>query len=62
MNEMELNQKTRDLLDRVRHGCKTLSLFDSPADLAEAANGQIDKLVEWRESVFSDLSGCGLRR
>jgi hypothetical protein len=40
MNEIELNQATRDLLDRVRHKRKCLSLYDMPADLAEATDGQ----------------------
>ena len=60
MNQIELNQRTRDLLDRIRHKRKALSLLDSPADLAEAADGQLDRPVEWRGSVSSDLSGCGL--
>ena len=39
MNQIELNQKTRDLLDRVRHKRKCLSLYDMPPDLAEAVGG-----------------------
>jgi hypothetical protein len=37
MKEIELNQETRDLLDRVRHKRKCLSLYEMPWDLAEAA-------------------------
>jgi len=40
MNEIELDQETRLLLDRVRHKRKTLSLFDMPPDLAEAGERQ----------------------
>jgi hypothetical protein len=45
MNEIELNQATRDLLDRVRHKRKCLSLYDMPADLAEAAVWEIGKVL-----------------
>lgn len=45
MNEIELDQETRLLLDRVRHKRKTLSLFDMPPDLAEAAVWEIGKVV-----------------
>ncbi|MBN2465926.1 hypothetical protein JXD38_09940 [candidate division WOR-3 bacterium] len=37
MNQIELDQETRDLLDRVRHSRRPLCLFEMPADLAEAA-------------------------
>ena len=37
MSTFELNQKTRELLDRVRHQPKFLSVFEMPSDLAEAA-------------------------
>jgi hypothetical protein len=37
MSTLELNQKTRELLDRVRHQPKFLAVFEMPADLAEAA-------------------------
>jgi hypothetical protein len=37
MKEIELNQETRDLLDRVRHKRKCLSLYEMPRDLIEAA-------------------------
>jgi hypothetical protein len=45
MNQMDLDQETRDLLDRVRHSRKPLCLFEMPADLAEAAVWEIGKLV-----------------
>jgi hypothetical protein len=40
MNEIELNQRTRDLLDCVRHRRKCLSVYEMPADLAAAVDGQ----------------------
>ena len=43
MNQIELNQQSRDLLDRVRHKRKVLSLYDMPSDLAEAAVWEIGK-------------------
>jgi hypothetical protein len=43
MNQIELNQRSRDLLERVRHKRKVLSLFDMPSDLAEAAVWEIGK-------------------
>jgi hypothetical protein len=45
MNKLELNQRTRELLDRVRHQPKFLSVFDMPADLAEAAVWEIGKMA-----------------
>jgi hypothetical protein len=45
MNQIELNQDTRDLLDRVRHKRKCLTLYDMPADLAEAAVWEIGKIL-----------------
>jgi hypothetical protein len=45
MDEIELNQETRDLLDRVRHKRKCLTLFDMPEDLVEAAVWEIGKVV-----------------
>jgi hypothetical protein len=45
VNEIELNQETRDLLDRIRHKRKCLSLYDMPADLAEAAVWEIGKVL-----------------
>lgn len=35
MNQFELNQRSRDLLERVRHQSEVLSLYDMPAKLAE---------------------------
>ena len=45
MNQTELNQQTRDLLDRIRHRSKVLSLYDMPSDLAEAAVWEIGKTI-----------------
>jgi hypothetical protein len=45
MNQIELNQRSRDLLERVRHKRKVLSLFDMPSDLAEAAVWEIGRTV-----------------
>ncbi|MBM3330251.1 hypothetical protein FJY68_00185 [candidate division WOR-3 bacterium] len=45
MNQIELNQRARDLLDRVRHKRKVLSLFDMPSDLAEAAVWEIGRTI-----------------
>jgi len=45
MNDIELNQETRLLLDRVRHKRKTLSVFDMPPDLAEAAERRYYSVV-----------------
>ena len=45
MNESELDQRTRMLLDRVRHSRKPLSVYEMPADLAESAVWEIGKVV-----------------
>jgi hypothetical protein len=45
MNVIDLNERTRELLDRVRHKPKFLSVFDMPADLAEAAVWEIGQLA-----------------
>ncbi len=45
MNQIELNQQSRDLLERVRHKSKVLSLYDMPADLAEAAVWEIGRTL-----------------
>jgi hypothetical protein len=37
MNQFELSPETRDVLDRIRHSSKFLSVFEMPSDLAEAA-------------------------
>jgi hypothetical protein len=37
MDKIELVPETRKLLDEIRHSNKVLSLYDMPADLAEAA-------------------------
>jgi hypothetical protein len=36
MNRFELSPETRDVLDRIRHSSKFLSVFEMPSDLAEA--------------------------
>jgi len=45
MNQTELNQRSRDLLVRIRCRSKVLSLFDMPSDLAEAAVWEIGSTV-----------------
>jgi hypothetical protein len=45
MSQFELDERTRAVLDRVRHSRATLSVFDMPADLAEAAVWEIGKVV-----------------
>jgi hypothetical protein len=40
MEKTELAPETRKLLDMIRHSSKVLSIFEMPADLAEAADGQ----------------------
>jgi len=35
MNEMELDQRTRDLLDRVRHTRKSLSVYEMQSGRTE---------------------------
>jgi hypothetical protein len=37
MNQIELTPEMRELLDRVRHISMVLSIYEMPADLAEAA-------------------------
>ena len=37
MNQIELEPETRGALDRIRHRSNVLSIFEMPADLAEAA-------------------------
>jgi len=37
MSQFELDERTRVLLDRVRHSTATLSVYEMPPDLAEAA-------------------------
>jgi hypothetical protein len=34
MNQIELNQRSRAMLDQIRHRSKVLSIYDMPADLA----------------------------
>ena len=45
MNQFELSPETRDVLDRIRHSSKFLSVFEMPSDLAEAAVWEIGKIV-----------------
>ena len=45
MNQFEPNQQSRDMLERVRHMSKVLSLYDMPADLAEAAVWEIGRTL-----------------
>jgi len=45
MSQIELDEKTKELLDRVRHSRKTLSVYEMPSDLAEAAVWEIGKIV-----------------
>ena len=37
MNSIELEPETRSLLDRIRYRSEVLSVYEMPADLAEAA-------------------------
>jgi hypothetical protein len=45
MSQFELDERTRAVLDRVRHSTATLSVYDMPPDLAEAAVWEIGKIV-----------------
>jgi hypothetical protein len=45
MSQFELDERTRAVLDRVRHSTATMSLYDMPPDLAEAAVWEIGKMV-----------------
>jgi hypothetical protein len=45
MSQFELDERTRVLLDRVRHSTATLSVYEMPPDLAEAAVWEIGKIV-----------------
>ena len=38
MNQIELTMETRAVLDRIRHSSRVLSIYEMPADLAEAAS------------------------
>jgi hypothetical protein len=46
MSQFELDERTRAVLDRVRHSTATLSVYDMPPDLAEAAVWDIGKIVQ----------------
>jgi hypothetical protein len=45
MNQMELEPKTKAVLDRIRHSSEFLSIFEMLSDLAEAAVWEIGKLA-----------------
>ena len=45
MNRTELEPDTRKVLDRIRHSHKALSVYEMPADLAEAAVWEIGRMV-----------------
>ena len=40
MNMIELEPKTRAMLDRIRHSSKVLSMYEMPLDLADTPDGQ----------------------
>jgi hypothetical protein len=45
MNQIDLSPGTRATLDRFRHSSKVLSIYEMPADLAEAAVWEIGKVL-----------------
>jgi hypothetical protein len=45
MDMAELAPETRKLLDMIRHSSKVLSVYEMPADLAEAAVWEIGRVV-----------------
>jgi len=45
MNRLELVPKTKAVLDRIRHASKLLSIYEMPADLAEAAVWEIGRVL-----------------
>jgi hypothetical protein len=45
VNQIELEPETRAVLDRIRHSSKVLSIYEMPADLAEAAVWEIGKVL-----------------
>ena len=59
MSQFELDERTRAVLERVRHSRTTLSVFDMPADLAEAAVWEIGKiLLEDRHLPLVQYNTC----
>jgi hypothetical protein len=59
MSQFELDERTRTVLDRVRHSTATLSVYDMPADLAEAAVWEIGKiLLEDRHLPLVQYNTC----
>jgi hypothetical protein len=45
MIQLELDQKSKAVLDRIRHSSKVLSIYEMPSDLAEAAVWEIGKVL-----------------
>jgi hypothetical protein len=45
MNQIELEPETRAVLDRIRHSSRVLSVYEMPADLAEAAVWEIGRVL-----------------
>jgi hypothetical protein len=45
MDTIDLNHETRATLDRIRHSSRVLSVYEMPADLAEAAVWEIGKVL-----------------
>ena len=48
MNLIELEPETRDVLDRIRHSSTVLSIYEMPADLAEAGRTGRGERIEER--------------
>ena len=48
MNQIELESETRDVLDRIRHTSNVLSIYEMPADLAEAGRTGRGERIEER--------------
>ncbi|MBN2464785.1 hypothetical protein JXD38_04060 [candidate division WOR-3 bacterium] len=60
MNQIDLSPETRAVLDRIRHSSKVLSIFEMPADLAEAAVWEIGRTLP--KPTQLPLSGWQLNR
>jgi hypothetical protein len=45
MNQLELVPKTKAVLDRIRHSSRALSIYEMPADLAEAAVWEVCRVL-----------------
>ena len=50
---IELEPKTRAMLDRIRHSTRVLSIYEMPADLADTPDGQGDRFVSSTSSGFA---------